>query len=419
MNGDGGDNNMVEMNEDLLIEILILLPPHAVFRFMSVSKRWKNIINTPLFLDCYSRRQRRRHCSPRAMLALFPKAFHCGGTPKNLLPILNNYYYITYPRSDLDNNITYYVPEKFGHMINSSNGLIICCAQPYKCYPTYTVYNPVTERFVTLPPLLGRVGCKSIRIGFMCEENTSELKANYIVVRVSGCIGKWPSDRNRWIDTYSSKTGQWVLSKAVTTGEIVQYLDDPTVVANRVFHWFAEWPPMLVVYDPYDGLNHLQLIVLPMDIHNSRCGVITRSPDEDILWWGKTDHGEYKMTFWALPKGVNGGYKRTTTIPSDEWVVKYKIYVDCFCLITERDCFVTGWWRVSNPTVDLDAFVSWDPLVVLVRNYETWFLYNLDTDTWELVGCYGRLIHISPSSYYQPSLLPFVETSFLSSYARL
>ncbi|KAL8051669.1 hypothetical protein ABFX02_06G163400 [Erythranthe guttata] len=283
MNDDDGD--LIESNDGLLIEILTFLPPKSVFRFMAVSKRWMNIINSPFFLNSYSYK-RRHNPLPAVMSALLPKTFLLEGTPMNIQTISS---------SSSSRMRKYELPKGFGYMISSSNGLIICCRLHHRphpnsdlVYPTYTVFNPVTGRSVSIPQPPYKDWYSHITLGFMCEDNTSQLKANYILVRLSTgqCI-------DRLMGTYSSKTGQWVESTVVSTGRILRFLRDPAVVANNVFHWFACTDLFmknglllcsLVVYDPYDGQNHLQLIVLPKLIRDSWCGVVTRSCTANVTW---------------------------------------------------------------------------------------------------------------------------------------
>lgn len=228
-------------SDDLLTEILIRLPPKSLFRFISVSKRWSHLIKDPLLLSSYSKLHGR---DSRRLLAYFQRTFMVSRNfrdqPMNILSIPGN------PKIEK-------LPKRFGYFVSSSNGLILNRG-PRK---QYQVINPVTRRSVPLPPESACSEDKySLLVGFTCEENTNELRPDYIVVRI--CDNQYKiKDNIMRIATYSSRTDTWTNSELVATGTgQIDYLcrlsidhQAPPFVAKGVFHWLVS-SHLIGVYDP-------------------------------------------------------------------------------------------------------------------------------------------------------------------------
>ncbi|XP_012834651.1 PREDICTED: F-box protein At5g03970-like [Erythranthe guttata] len=402
----------IESNDDLLTELLLQLPPKSVFKFISVSKRWKTIINDPFFIENYSKR---RSSGDGRLLALFQTKFTPPTIPgdpiqMNILPI--------HPC-----NITFdHVPkEGLGTFVNSSNGLILCGLLQLvgkHMVTMYTVLNPVTGKCVALPrpPTIWRDELYlSSFDAIMCEENKTALEPNYIVVRVRELWGKVMK-----IETFSSVTGMWATSSLKATGSITESpyepLYMPPVVVNGVFHWLTA-SFELAVYDPNKYKKHLQLIKAPYTSGgNCTSVIVTRSPfPDDVLLYGAIDSPWLK--FWMLEKGGgdNGSYKRDTTIRRREWVLMHDIRVECLYKgidMSKKCLFLDVFMGCAD--VGFDGVVSRDPLVVLLKKGETWFLYNFESKTSRLAPYRGCLRNSSGNC---GNLRPFLESWFLSSYA--
>ncbi|KAL7153355.1 hypothetical protein ABFS83_04G162800 [Erythranthe nasuta] len=117
-------------NDDLLREMLVHLPPKTLFKFMTVSKKWKYLINDPTFLKFHNKKQRRRSSAvagddgDRRLLALFQLTTkHLSGRYRRRPsePAMN--ILAVFP----DGNPEIMCVEKeLGYFINSSKGLVLC-----------------------------------------------------------------------------------------------------------------------------------------------------------------------------------------------------------------------------------------------------------------------------------------------------
>ncbi|XP_022890925.1 F-box protein At5g03970-like [Olea europaea var. sylvestris] len=381
------------IQDDVLREILVRLPPKFVFKFRCVSKRWNEIIQDSYFLRSYA----------------------CGrkGSRDQLLGFILRAYKYPYPntrpRSEprikvlpLHGKRIGAFPEKVGYFISSSNGLVLCGHHhPMKYY----VINPLTQKWVSLPRPCNHY--KEVSMGLVCEENTAQLVAKYKVVRT----GK-PAmllDNRITIETYSSTTGKWVESVLVATDKFCVY-PWPFIapfVLNGVFHWVAS-PNFVVLYDPNE--NHLQLIENPINEMVRQSSVYSRSSD-GLLWCGILT--EFNLRIWMLPKS-DQGYKRSCTIPKEEWVLVHGVTFESLC----NDYSMIRDTRLRPETHSSKfyslVFSSWNPLIVLFRIGETVFVYNIPSKSVELLSYRGK----PPIDYGGEYIWhPHFETHFLSSYS--
>ncbi|EYU19708.1 hypothetical protein MIMGU_mgv11b017337mg [Erythranthe guttata] len=200
----------VKINDNQLREILVHLPPKTLFKFMTVSKRWKYLINDPTFLKFHNNKQRRRSSIVAGednghLLALFQL------TTKHL-----SSRYRRHPSEPLMNILVVIpagnpeimcVEKELGYFIHSSEGLVLCGRHP----STYHIMNPVTKKWVPPPPpsrrRFNQQYSRDWTIGLMATA--------YIVVRAA--VTDDP-DHPLPIETYSSTTGEWVPSTLVGTG---------------------------------------------------------------------------------------------------------------------------------------------------------------------------------------------------------
>ncbi|KAL3845918.1 hypothetical protein ACJIZ3_003321 [Penstemon smallii] len=174
----------VEGNNDILMSILVRLPPKSVFRFRWVSNRWNNIIVGSDFLRSYSTATRRDHLRGARLLASLQL------TPSDIS--------VRRFMSFLDDNNIELVPNELSKLIISSNGLILCGDSSN----TYHVWNPITKKSVSLPPreINPERTYEGTFVGFVCEENTNELVP---------------------------KTGMWAKSTLFGTGFFYLTMDQP------------------------------------------------------------------------------------------------------------------------------------------------------------------------------------------------
>ncbi|KAL2546037.1 F-box protein [Forsythia ovata] len=386
----------MNVHEDVLLEILLRLPPKSVFRSRCVSKRWNQIINDSFFLNSYAERRKGPYDAGR-LLAIIrcPNGI---SSPIEIVP-------------PLDNQIGT-IPRELGDFICSSNGLILCVRLSsnghfFCCLNdvTYTVLNPLTKKWVSLPsPANVNLG---ILMGLVCEENTAQLVANYKVVHI--CNSIWQNEL--MIETYSSKTGKWIESKLFTTDYFRSRLFGAPLVLNGIFHWTVS-DVFMAIYDPNDigGENHLQLIEMPHTEARSYSTGFSRSSD-GLLWYGENNIRQI-MKFWMLPKGENG-YRRSCTIPRQEWSLVHTVNLDSLC---DNYSIISHVRTCMQDYYDLYmiALNPKNPLIVLFSICGTTFVCNIESKSME------------PVQYHEPStedhicfynLYPYFESPFLSSYA--
>lgn len=110
------------------------------------------------------------------------------------------------------------------------------------------------------------------------------------------------------------------------------------------------------------------------------------------------------VKLWRLDKGECG---RPTTIPREEWVPMHQVVLPLSGLKITN-------YRVLYQFPYLAGFISWDPIVVLIRVLGKYIIYNLETESGELVRYRGRF---SGDAFRSGDLCPFFQSSFLSSYA--
>ncbi|EYU23807.1 hypothetical protein MIMGU_mgv1a025236mg [Erythranthe guttata] len=351
-----------EINDDLLREILVHLPPKTLFKFMTVSKRWKYLINDPTFLKFHNNKQRHRSSAV---------AGDDGGHLLALFQLTTKHLSGRYRRrpSEPAMNILAVFPDGNPEIMC---GLVLCGRHSSK----YHIMNPVTKKWVPLPPpprhRLDQQYYRDWTMGLMVT--AWEGDNSYIVVRAALTDDL---DQLLPIETYSSKTGEWVSSMLVGTGGFILHpLPGAPLVANGVFHWYTyNW--QIALYDPSDETGHVQLIKIPyLDGAVSRA--ITRSSVDNTLWFGTINPN--KIQIYKLPKGEK------EDDPEKNRMDRIRL-----------ECFVPNWY----------------PLVLVLRQAENIFLYNLGSNMVELVryyGCaYNHLVH-------EEYLCPYLESSCLSSY---
>lgn len=128
---------VISCNEDILLEILILLPALSLIRFKSVSKHWYALISDASFRQLHTRRHRR------------PQTFF-------LLSISRSQFYQLNPSSK--NFVPFRLNFDDVKIRQSCNGLLLLqCGYPNK---DYYVYNPTTgESRNLLLPEREKFGC--------------------------------------------------------------------------------------------------------------------------------------------------------------------------------------------------------------------------------------------------------------------
>ncbi|KAK2994682.1 hypothetical protein RJ640_026161 [Escallonia rubra] len=191
----------VAWNEDLLVQILHLLPLKSLAKCRCVSNQWCSLINaTPkLYRRLYpdpstatpSVLLLRRSPSPE-----FPET--CLVFPE-LSPL------VSVPLNGGNPTPTPNVPDDF-HILQSCNGLLCCCRHSPDGWDLYVV-NPTTKNLSRLPKSRRRTKkIDYVGVSLAVEEQTND----YSVVGVK-LLNKYTDmiGRHYMIEMYSSKTGTW------------------------------------------------------------------------------------------------------------------------------------------------------------------------------------------------------------------
>ncbi|KAM7467772.1 hypothetical protein LguiB_015334 [Lonicera macranthoides] len=418
----------VDCNSDILQEILVRLPPKAVFKCRSVSKRWNKLVSDPYFIKSYSEKKRMNKGKGRRYYGGFlgfvqsTKWFSYRGCKRRpwepthrFLSIING----DAAAINIQNfNSSLCFPEKLGYFISSSNGLILCGRHPR----TYHIVNPITKRWVSLPLPKNNFGPTAA--GLSCEEESNDLAVRYKVVRAAIHIMA-VVDRTLVIETYSSETREWKESTLTAPRNFALVPSESPLVNRGIFYWWAACCS-IAVYDSNkqvgEGENHIQLIELPtFDIGETggRLGSFWGSDDGRLWMSGSTP---MKLKIWVLPKDE---YGNKSSWSAKDWILLHEVISDTLTKyyppISENGHGQRGKFSGrahlnqdiihSNQCVVLAAVISWDPILLLLRRGESLCLYNLETKSMEPVRFRGR--PLADYEYWNP----YYEPVSLSSYA--
>nr|GEW39867.1 hypothetical protein [Tanacetum cinerariifolium] len=126
---------LIGSNDDLLTEILHRLPVISILRFKSVSKHWRSLLNHRRFTLMYDK-----------SLVSSPGVF-----VRNLYVPFDVQNQSSPPFSSLD-----FYPDSRGiKIVQSCNGLLLCCSNKGNEDRDYYVFNPTTKQFAIIPPVSG------------------------------------------------------------------------------------------------------------------------------------------------------------------------------------------------------------------------------------------------------------------------
>ncbi|KAM7463798.1 hypothetical protein LguiA_031919 [Lonicera macranthoides] len=285
----------VENSNDILTEILILLPPKSIFRCKLVSRRWNNLIMDPCFIKRYDCERRRRKGSSVGTLLGFVQCnmMRLASGKYMFQPWVSRHSFLSVG----DEGHSGRFPVELGYFISASNGLFLC-----GCIPTtYHVGNPMTKRWVSLPSPRQLFPDRAISVGLACDEGSN----SYQVV-VAGTAHDAYYD-NMPIETYSSITKEWRESILIAPYPFGITPHKPPTVFGGVFHWFTEQGD-LAVYDSSsleeerggarEKKNFVQLIELP-DGGGSK--VVWRTDNGQTLWFGASNLVSLRMSgHWCI-----------------------------------------------------------------------------------------------------------------------
>uniref|UniRef100_A0A6N2LJT4 F-box domain-containing protein n=1 Tax=Salix viminalis TaxID=40686 RepID=A0A6N2LJT4_SALVM len=216
-------------NDDLITEILLLVPPKAVLRFKLVSKKWFSIISKTSFATRHTLLNSHTVSALLLRVSLFFKEL-----PTN-----------KYVSLDVDGRSLAYFPHDFLdfdptnnpgciHNSQSCNGLLLCskCSwdRPERFQPINYIFNPTTRQFGMLPPPPPDNGLyfDSIRLVFDPSESSC-----YRVV----CTQFFTSELKIYV--YSSETKDWKLCVSQENFDFLPLNFTDGVSWNDAVHWIS------------------------------------------------------------------------------------------------------------------------------------------------------------------------------------
>ncbi|KAK1399666.1 F-box domain [Heracleum sosnowskyi] len=185
----------VASSEDLLIQILLLVPIKTLMGFKSVSKQWLYLITDPRFI-------RLRYPLPPSASALFFPSSFCRSNPDyQFIPLdisevsPTPFKTLNFTRDPLGSGIS---------VLQSCNGLLLCAShQAREFNRRYYVYNPTTRQFATLPKIRREYSKNVLGMSLAFDPSKSP-SYKVVCVRTFGKL--------KQIEIYSSETQLWRVS---------------------------------------------------------------------------------------------------------------------------------------------------------------------------------------------------------------
>ncbi|KAL8149290.1 hypothetical protein AgCh_006336 [Apium graveolens] len=186
---------IVASSEDLLIQIMLLVPIKTLMGFKSVSKQWLSLITDPRFIHL-------RYPLPPSASALFFRSSSCSSNPDYQFISLDitevspiPFKTLNFTRDPLSSGIS---------VLQSCNGLLLCAShQAREFNRRYYVYNPTTSQFATLPKIR-REYSKHVLGMSLAFDSLKSPSYKVVCVRTSGKLLQ--------IEIYSSETQLWRVS---------------------------------------------------------------------------------------------------------------------------------------------------------------------------------------------------------------
>ncbi|KAJ6885292.1 F-box protein [Populus alba x Populus x berolinensis] len=254
------DFSLVNLNADLLINILVRLPPaKSVFCSKLVSKGWCSILENPYFVSRFishhiNDKLRNHYSSYAAAYHKYPPLFFISrynnprlcffatGADQEESPKEFTLEFL--PR---ENDINRIVSVKA-----SCNDLLFCLAKNSDYVIThYYICNPFTRQWSVLPPPLIRTTTKRIYFGLVCQPNYQrwiqgqQYESRFRLVRFIEV-----AKHHVAVDLYCSETGQW--NESFLVGAQYDFIFTNVLAHDGKLHWYNGRD--VVAYDPFkDG----------------------------------------------------------------------------------------------------------------------------------------------------------------------
>ncbi|CAA7033979.1 unnamed protein product [Microthlaspi erraticum] len=370
--------------DDAMCEILVRLPPETIYQLVLVSKRWLQVVSSPLFRRTYLTKWK-----PSFHLIGF---FICNSTylgrrldkgrrPRSeaSLPLLST--------STVGDEIeSSGVLKKLGYYIDSSNGVLLCGRHP----KAYYLWDLNTRLYHQIPR--HRVHFEELCMSLITEEYHDK-GFSYKVIRAESVSYIAHSTKVK-IETYDSKTTTWSYSE-LTCSEAVSLTPwTPGRVINGVVYWHATGG-RVAIYDSNSEEKRIDTMKLPK----------TFDYDEQVL--GESDDGclqygwsnKSVMEIWKLEKVEN----------VLEWKIQFKLN---FKAMWKKNPVEAKRFSTRSKETQLLAFLNKKSDSVFIRCAPHIFIYDRETQKVEEVQYHGR-----GSSYVWEycKVLPYFRLSWPSS----
>ncbi|GJS10194.1 F-box protein-like protein isoform X1 [Tanacetum coccineum] len=348
--------NAVLSNDDLLIEILLLLPAISLLVYKSISKQWLSVITCPAFTLRLS--QKPNVDPPCGLFVWGPKR----KSKRNMFEYDFISFDIRIP-SKISNVFTFSskAPDK---ILQSCNGLLLCYIKPDKFF----VYNPCVNLFKMLPrpqiyvqPHITFGGIrlvfdptksphyKVVHAGLKTDDDFNDLDGGDFYIQ---------------IETYSSETGKW--SVCVNRFGFKRFHGfNAGIYSNGALHWlnFANgryWHVKLDILLDHPVLTTIQLPV-PLD-GEVFCDHKFFESRGCLLLVCKDCPDSRQLNIFEMRNGYS------------EWSVKYLVNLDIMIPFPRNWRIHSSFWCIVLGEREEDSFV-------VIKSYEKVLQYKIVLET--------------------------------------
>ncbi|KAE8720192.1 putative Kinase superfamily protein [Hibiscus syriacus] len=241
LNSRTGSAELIGYNDDILVNILVLLPGNSLLRFRNVSKQWFSLISSPYFSRCLNQS------------LIFPSAIFLRMRNKPKYHFLS--LYKNPVRRPTVRSFTFIDDSAGIRLLQSCNGLLLCCSNNRigEYDRTYYIYNPTTNQYTILPKPGNRTPNPNTVFGVTLAFDPSK-SVHYKVVFVRS--SETTSHLYR-LEIYSSEAHLWSFSSDIPK---VKNFGQGGYCCGAV-HWIMNNSRSLLRFDVH--LERFQGIPLP------------------------------------------------------------------------------------------------------------------------------------------------------------
>ncbi|XP_073027028.1 F-box/kelch-repeat protein At3g23880-like [Primulina eburnea] len=216
---------------DVLIEVLILLPLKSLLKFRCVSKTWRDLISSPLFIDRHLKCDRKHSV---LLVKLIPN--HVLTPQSGKLSQMLSFHYPDFPELSVSPDLRIPIPKdlnipSYNNLLNipihgPCNGLVCIAVEEF-----VFLCNPALREFKLLPPLKFPENHTAHPLGY--GFGFDQIGGVYKVIQISD---EHDLHYNR-VDLYDSASNSWKQIEAK-----VPYIIDSLSVGllfKGAIHWYA------------------------------------------------------------------------------------------------------------------------------------------------------------------------------------